>query len=308
MTRSTHTRRFILGAGAAGVFWPSAALPAPSQPRQSEGGIGGTGIVGLLTEFGSLIVAGRRVATDDLTKYSDGFGEITASDIAIGDSLTVEAGGPTDRLTARRVHVTHPLVGEITAIAKGGRELTILGTTVKLSRPNRLARIGQRVAVSGLWRGNTVEASALTPARDARDLVSGTVDPAGFATTVSGVRVRGTGIQQLKDEGFGSVVGRYDPNTGLMRSQRAVTARFTGAAGPLKRLAIEGYLEQTRTAPGYRVAGLGHSFARNIDLSPYTQGRTLFLGDYTGLFAAREALGLPEDPAARAQILGAFAR
>ena len=179
---------------------------------------------------------------------------------------------------------------------------------MKLARPNRLARIGQRVAVSGLWRGNAVEASGLTPARDARDLVSGTVDRAGFATTVSGVRVSGTGIQQLEDEGFGSVVGRYDPNTGLMRSQRAVTARFTGAAGPLKRLAIEGYLEQTRAAPGYRVAGLGHSFARNIDLSPYAQGRTLFLGDYTGLFAAREALGLPEDPAARAQILGAFAR
>ena len=112
---------------------------------------------------------------------------------------------------------------------------------------------------------------------------------------MSGVRVRGTGIQQLEDEGFGSFVGRYDPNTSLMRSQRAMTTRLTGAAGPLKRLTIEGYLVQTRAASGYRVAGLGHSFARNIDLSPYAQGRTLLLGDYTGLFAVREALGLPED-------------
>jgi len=308
MTRNTHTRRFILGTGAASVFWPGAALPAPAQPRQSEGGIGGTGIVGILTEFGSLIVAGRRVAVDGVTQYSDGFGEISARDINIGDSLTVEAGGPVDMLTARRVHVTHPLVGEITAVANGGKELTILGTPVRLARPNRLARVGRRVAVSGLWRGNTVEGSGLSPARDTRDLVAGTVDRAGLGVTVSGLSVRGAGSQRLKDEGFASIVGRYDPNSALMRSERAVTARFTGAAGPLKRLTIEGYLEPTRAAPGYRVAGLGHSFSRNIDLSPYAQGRTLFLGDYTGLFAAREALVLPEDPAARAQILGAFAR
>lgn len=100
-----------------------------------QGGIGGTGIVGILTEFGSLIVASRRVATDGQTTYSDGFGDVRASDITIGDSLTVEAGGRTDMQTAQRVHVTHPLVGEITAIANSGRELTILETTVKLSRP-----------------------------------------------------------------------------------------------------------------------------------------------------------------------------
>ena len=309
MTRNRHTRRFVLSAGAAaGVFWPTAALPAPAQPRQSEGGIGGTGIVGILTEFGSLIVAGRRVQMDGLTRYTDGFGDIGASDVVIGDSLTIEANGPVDNLTARRVHVTHPLVGEVTAVGDAGRSLTILGTTVRLARPNRLARVGQRVAVSGLWRGNSVEASGLSPARDNRDLVAGTVDRAGFGVTVSGVRVRGTGSQQLEDGGFGSIVGRYDPESGLMRSERAGTARFTGAAGPLKRLAVEGYLEPTRTAPGYRIAGLGHSFARNIDLSPYAQERTLFLGNYTGLFAAREALVLPEDPTARARILGAFAR
>ena len=307
MTRDKHTRRFVMGAAAAGVFWPGAGVSAPAEPRPSEGGIGGTGIVGILTEFGSLIVAGQRVAMDGLTRYSDGFGEIRERDVTLGDSLTVEASGPSDALTARRVHVTHPLVGEVTAVGRDGRSLTVLGRLVRLSQPNPLGRVGQRVAVSGLWRGTEVEASGLSPARDTRDLVAGTVDRAGFGVSVSGVSARGTGVQRLKDEGFARIVGRYDPQSRQIRSEQADTARFTGAAGPLKRLAIEGYLEQTRTAPGYRVAGLGHSFARNIDLSPYARDRTLFLGDYTGLFAARQALVLPEDPSDRARILGAFA-
>lgn len=308
MTRDKHTRRFFLGASVAGAFWPGVALPAPGDTRPSEGGIGGTGIVGILTEASGLVVAGRALSVDALTRYTDGFGEITAADLRRGDSLTVEASGPEGRLTARRIHVTHPLVGEVTDVDAMAGRLTVNGTPVLLARPDPLARVGTRVAVSGLWRGATVEASALAPARDGRDLVAGAVDRTGLQVRVSGVRVRGTGVQQLADEGFGSVVGRYDPARGLLRATGADGARFTGAAGPLVRLAIEGYLEPTAAAPGYRVAGLGHSFERDLDLSPYAEGRTLFLGDYTGLFAARAALALPEDPSARARVLGALSR
>ncbi|MEM8571730.1 MAG: DUF5666 domain-containing protein [Pseudomonadota bacterium] len=297
MKTGNFSRRTAILGGFAALALPRGGW---GQEREIEGGIGGTGIVGVLTDFGSLVVGGRLVASDRETVITDGFGPVPESSLAIGDSLTVEASGSADALIARRVHVTHPLVGEITQIS---RDLVVInGTEVVLPSGARSAQIGQRVAVSGLWRENRVIASRLSPARSDLDLVAGDVTRGLSGVAVGGVPVTNTLPNQASGS-FATVSGRYNTDADRLVVQTARGDRFTEAAGPLRELAVEGYLEPTTRAPGFRISGLGHSFARNLNLAQFADERVLFDGPYVDTFAADTAVVLPEDANRRRQLL-----
>ncbi|MEM6594920.1 MAG: DUF5666 domain-containing protein [Pseudomonadota bacterium] len=292
-------RSFLTLSGAA--LLPPGLGQAQSTPREAEGGIGGTGIVGLVTEVGVLSVAGNRLTVDSETRFSDPFGAVSAADITLGDSITVEAAGAEGARVARRVHVTYPLVGVVRAVS--GRRFEVNGVPVTARTGIVSPPEGARVAVSGLWRGSSVVASRLTPAGSNDDLIAGDVTRRIGQSFVGPVRVLGQNIGRAADGSFASVRGRYDPDTKRFRVTQFENSRFVGAAGPLKRLAVEGYLEPSDKAPGYRISGLGHSFARNLDLSGFVGGKTLFTGAYTGLFDARRGIALPESFDAQRRLL-----
>lgn len=302
MKTPNFSRRAMLTLGVAAAALPGVVMAQATRP-DVEGGIGGTGIVGLLTDFGSLIVAGNYVRTNSSTRYSDGFGPLREGNLQLGDSLTVEAAGPENALIAKRVHVTHPLVGAITQVSGNGRRITVNGVEVRLDGRLRGFGVGDRVAVSGLWRGAIVQASRLARARSANDLVAGDVNRSGGTTRVGAVPVRGSGTGSPARGSFASIVGQFDPQTGVLRARRVVTQRFVGAAGPLVRLSVEGYLDPSSSAPGYRVAGLGHSFERNLKLDSFAGSRVLMNGAYTGKFAASGAVVLPEGFGAQRRVL-----
>lgn len=308
MTDPRVSRRLFLACASAGIALPGASVGQQIE-KPVEGGIGGTGIVGVLTEFGSLIVAGNHVATDSRTTYSDAYGRLQKANLRLGDSLTVEAAGSASGLVARRVHVTHPVVGPITSVSRGGRLLRINGVEVVTTSRTPFG-VGARVAVSGVWRGAQVIASRISPARSATDLVSGDVLRAqgAGALRVGGVDLRGRGLGGRPFGSFATAFGRFNADSGVFETTRVTSGRFTGAAGALRRLSIEGYLAPTSTAPGYRIAGLGHSFARNLELARYANQRMLFNGAYTGKFAANTATPLPESSSARARLLGRLSR
>ncbi len=298
MGSSSLSRRALL-AGLGATLLP---LSAPAQEKESEGGIGGTGIVGILSDLDRLIVAGNRLRPSKDTMYSDAFGRISNRDLRVGDSLTVEARGSADALTARRIHVTYPLVGTIASVSRDGLRLVVNGAVVRLEVPSRFAQAGYRVAVHGLWRGKEVTASRLVPARGAIDLVSGTVERVGFKTAVGAVPVVRAG--RTIDGGYAEALGRFETERGIFRvSERIETRRFTSEARFLTNLSIEGYLETVRERPGFRISGLGHSFRRNLRLDAFLDQRVLFNGQYNGLFAAERATVLPEDFTRRRALL-----
>ncbi|MFK7880462.1 DUF5666 domain-containing protein [Roseobacter sp.] len=307
MTTSKLSRRTALAAGLSTAMFPN-ALWAQASTREVEGGIGGTGIVGVITDFDRLVVSGNQLGVDANTRLSDGFGEVDRTSLRLGDSLTIEAAGPPDALLARRIHVTHPLVGAIGAILAGGSRLTVNGVEVVLPDPEPTLAIGKRVAVAGLWQGAFVIASRVSQAQSDRDLISGDVRRSFGRVQLGPIAMRGRGITGLPNGSFATASGQYDPERQLFRVEALTPNRFTEAAGSLGRLSIEGYLEPTPTAPGYRVSGLGHSFARNLQLSRYKDVRVLFNGAYTGKFAANRALVLPDNVQARRSLLASFSR
>lgn len=306
MGRTKFSRRSALLCAAAGSLYPPASFA--QEQREAEGGIGGTGIVGVLTDFSSLIVAGNKVQTSSDTSYRDAFGVLRESDLQLGDSLTVEALGMPDDLVANQVQVNYPLVGPVTSVEDGGRSVIVNGTEVRLQTPQRTARLGQRVAVLGLWQSNQVIGSRLAAARDARDVISGTVSRRGLSVRIGPVLIEGRGRRRLQGGEFATVLGRYQAENGVFISEAIQLGRFTDLAAPLTDLSVEGYLEPTRGNPGYRIAGLGHSFARNLNLEPFLNERVLFGGPYDGLFAADQAIVLPENPAQRRRLLRQLAQ
>lgn len=285
-----------------------ADVAVADRPPPIEGGIGGTGIVGVVTGLGSIRVNGLTVAVPPDAVIADVYGVRDPATLAIGHSVTVEAAGLADRLSARRVAVVTPLAGRIDTVGLDGRRFRLLGVDVVLEpgAPGAdLVAAGRRVAVSGAWRGGGVVAARLDPLdAGAPAALAGTVQAgrgpggrrlAGFALDLpAGLPVPDVGS-------FAAVLGR--PNGGRFVVETVRPGRFAGAAGPLARLSVEGYLEPAAAAPGFVLSGLGHSFDEAARLDPLAGGRAVFVGRYDGTFVVRHGLPLPEGLEARAAVL-----
>ncbi len=267
-------------------------------------GIGGTGIVGTLADFGSLIVNGLSIETDAETLVIDAFGAIGESDLAVGDSLTMEASPGPGGLVARRVHVTHPIIGPVERI--GSDQLQIAGVAVKVEPGAEVAvTLGRRVAVSGIWAGDRVIASRIAERPDPEvSVLAGAVKalPAGGDLAIGGVPLRfKPGVERPVVGGFVTVRGFVGPDGFEVVSFGE--GRFTGAAGPIVRLSVDGYLDPTDQAPFHEISGLGHSFDSEAKLDRFAQSRWLFDGPYEETFKVATGTALPEDLTERRRLL-----
>ncbi|MEM8811011.1 MAG: DUF5666 domain-containing protein [Pseudomonadota bacterium] len=276
------------------------------ETKPAQGGIGGTGIVGTVTDFGSVVINGLSVAVDDATAITSALGPLGEADLAIGQSLTVEASGTTDALVARRIHVTHPVIGMVRRARLNPNRLRVAGVRVRLEAGVQGdVEDGAFVAVSGLWDGDRVVASRIEPIQSTGISViagalspdRGTGDPA-----IGNQRLIVTQGLELPAMGtFATVLGR--PSDDGFQVTEIRPGRFVGAAGPLERLSVEGYLDPTGAAPFFEVSGLGHSFDAAASLRPFRNDRTLFEGAYVGTFAVETGIILPENQEARRRLL-----
>lgn len=295
-------RTLLAGLGVAALGACAGPIRIGEGKKPPKGGIGGTGIVGTLTDFGSLIVNGLRVGTDRATSITDTFGTVPEAALQIGQVLTIEAADGPDGLIARRVHITHPVIGRVEIADRARRSGVVASVPVALEDAG-LGQLepGTRVAVSGVWEGDRVVASRIDRlADDGPTAIAGVLRG---ADNLAGRRVAGLGPEAPEPGTFVTAIGRHGPS-GLEISD-LVPGRFTGAAGALIALSVEGYLEPSPEAPFRAVSGLGHSFDPASRLSPFETRRTLFTGAYTGTFAVEDGLILPEDLNKRRRLIRA---
>ncbi|WP_415922007.1 hypothetical protein [Tateyamaria sp. SN6-1] len=298
---TTFSRRHALGLmGAATV---SACAPVVQTGALSEdpfeGGIGGTGIVGTMIGAGSVLINGLRVEIPDAVRIVENGGIGGTGALMPGRAMTIVARTRRDRMEALRIDVEDPLIGTLRRTSSG---LRLNGTPVTIE-PGAVGGtlVGRRVAASGVWqRDGSLRASLVQPSGLA-DSVSGTVagDPA------TGWRIGQTLIQP--PAGSSLIAGQYASASGTFNGTSLIArtlrqGRFRPGTS-LRQLSVEGYLERIDTAPGFRIAGLGHSFARRLDLAPLAGSRAVFFGPYDGLFAARRAVFLPEGVGKRRSVL-----
>lgn len=308
MTPPHKPGRRAVAAGAAALLLSTALSgTAQAQARDDlpppEGGIGGTGIVGLLTSVQPLRINGLELAEGSDTLFRDAFGQISPATLRPGQSVTILARAVGDAPPrAVLVDRTTPLIG---TLERTGTGLAVNGVALRTEPGVQAgATVGTRVAVSGLWDGDSVVASRIDPAPEgAPDVIAGTLERSLTGNRIAGVPVaRGSGGLRIPDHGFGTFIGRYDD--GRFAISRVSAGRFQGqGARSLRALLVEGYLEPADRSPGYRVSGLGHSFDRAARLAPVAGERVLFEGPYRSTFRVETGLVLPEEAGARRRLL-----
>ena len=92
----------------------------PTNPP-SEGGIGGTGIIGILADADRPLINGLRLSPPPGLTLRDPFGAPSRSGLALGQALTVEAiRDDAGALLVRAVTLVDPLVGPVEAVTGDG--------------------------------------------------------------------------------------------------------------------------------------------------------------------------------------------
>lgn len=293
---SVMDRRSLLGflaVGALGGCAPGDEF-AEGRRQPAEGGIGGTGIIGTLVDFGSLIVNGLRIELPQDVEVQTALGGLSHQDLRVGHTLTIEAETRDGVLFARRVDLTYPVAGIISSRAASGTTAKVAGVTVMLEPgAGVFPPADTYCAVSGFWDGAKVMASRVdTLPAPGREVVAGTIRGSGNSWTIGGQRVTLPAGAKPENEGYATALGTAGAGAFLVDELRQ--GRFTGAAGALTRLSVEGYLAPIAEAPFQTVDGLGHSFSADSAVAPHIGRRTLFNGSYDGKFRLAQAVTLSE--------------
>lgn len=289
------TRRQALTLLGSTALFGGLASHATSQdePDPFEGGIGGTGIVGTVYGAGALSVNGLGVDVTTRTAIRSAFGRVNTASLAPGQVLTIEAQKDRSGIKARDIFIDYALVG---TLQQNGASASVNGVPlVDWRSALGQGQAGQRVAVSGVWTPSGVRPNRIDAAPAGPDLIAGTFN----GRQIGGVTLA-TGAT-LPDRGS-YTVALGQAGDGGFDVERFRTGRFATFSG-LRLLSVDGYLEPTRNAPGFRIAGLGHSFARNAELSQIGGRRAIYFGPYSGRFDARVGYIVPDRYTARQRAL-----
>ena len=150
-------------------------LASNSDP-DDESGIGGTGIIGTITGFGSIFVNGVEVEVERNTRLSVDGQPASDFELARGnvvEVLAVEQRGVTH---ASRIQVRHEIIGKVEHVDSANNRFTVLGQTVlQDAQTGAMPRPGDSVQISG-FRDATgdIHATRVAKTRGGNLLLSGT--------------------------------------------------------------------------------------------------------------------------------------
>ncbi len=213
--------------------------PPPAEPPLGGGdrGLGGTGVIGTIRRFGSIIVNDLRIAyPQDVAVRIDGEAASAAA-LKIGQVVHVVARPGPGGLSTQRIDVTSEVVGPVESAAPG--RLVVLGQRVMTDGLPGEWAAGTRVAVSGLRRPDgVIVASLVEPRGSGPDRVAGPVRRNGDGTlAIGGLRLQGA--DALPPGKRALVTGSVE--AGTMRVTNAAQGGLPFSAG-LRTLSIEAYI------------------------------------------------------------------
>lgn len=269
---SSQADRGIGGTGAPGGTGGTSGLTQSAErgiggtgTPGGTGAPGGTGIVGVITGFGSIFVDGLEIGYDSATPVDIDGASGSANALRVGQVVAIEAEGPPSALKARNVAVRYQVSGPVDALTESGQMLHVAGQSVAID--SRLAgnaslQPGAWVAVSGLRRPDgTIVATRIDPR------------PAG-RVSVRGLLVRGPdgrlgigGLHLAPAPGLAALDGQYVQVSGSyadgrltprsVAPDRVASDPFAHFGPHVQRLVVESYFHaeggRLRTAAGFSV-------------------------------------------------------
>lgn len=261
-----------------------------------NGGLGGTGIVGVITGFASICVNGVEVHYDDATPIQDNGQPVKAGTLAVGQMVAVVARGQGDELQAQRIALQHQAVGPVERVDVPRREVRVLGQTVHWSGDTgalAALRPGQWVRVSGLRLsdGSIESTHVQTVAAQAQASLSGPAEhgPDGSIRVAGAtINTRALGLMdglRLWRAALGGqevrLQGPWDGGQLLATAQEVQPTR--NALGAVERVVVEGFVKAASKdaldiGQGRMVWGAQVSERQRAGLSPEREQRVRITG------------------------------
>lgn len=287
----------------------------------AEGGIGGTGIFGTITSFGSIVVNGLTIDFDDDIVLPQASVVGQSLPLTVGSAVLVEAERSDGVWNARQIALFLPVVGPVSSINEAGGDLRVMGTSIIIDSDTEMVdRLGgagnspldmkaiapgDRLAVSGLWKGGEVIASRIDrlnadgPA-SLRGLMLGT----GDSTVIGGTRLAPNCCDGLETPVFANLTGRYqDGLFEILDLQTGATLLFSDA---VDQLVVEAFLARDPDGVGFHLSGFGIPADQSATLATEPGVRSLFVGRLDDTFLVQDSIALPSERGARIDLLRAF--
>lgn len=117
--------------------------------EEGDYGLGGTGIVGSVTGFGSIFVNGVEVEISDQTRLSVDGRQVDDYSYAIGETVEILAANNASHTTALQLNVRHEIIGPVSSWDDKTNSMQILGQRIQVPENSGPWSIDQMVKVSG---------------------------------------------------------------------------------------------------------------------------------------------------------------
>jgi hypothetical protein len=237
-----------------------------------KGGVGGTGIVGVITGFASVCVNGVEVHYDASTPVTSNGTLSSVSQLAVGQVVLVNAQGQGTQLKAQSITALYAVVGPVQTVDAAQRRLRVLGQPLRLDEDIDMRQLqpGTWVQASGhrLASGEIVVGSVERIAPQAQARLSGRItriEPG--ALYVEGVRVvlstQSMPANTVVSVGMEAAVSGVW-NGAQLQAQQVELQPTRSGLGTGARVVLQGYVHSLRG----RELSVGYS---NITLSPDVQ-------------------------------------
>lgn len=139
------------GIGGTGFSPITPQIPAEYLAQHTEpDGIGGTGIVGTITGFGSICINGQEIHYDHHTPTFENGVPSNATRLALGQTVAVRSTPVSDGFIAQQIHVLYEVQGPITEVDHAHRQLIVLGQRIAVAAQDfNQFHAGELVVISG---------------------------------------------------------------------------------------------------------------------------------------------------------------
>ncbi|MGI9491900.1 MAG: DUF5666 domain-containing protein [Geminicoccaceae bacterium] len=312
----TTSRSSASEGGIGGTGAPSRGETIASDDK--EGGIGGTGIFGTITSFGSIVVNGQTVKFGEEVVQSRE--QITGRELplSVGSAVIVEARSEEDGWIAERVALFLPLVGPVSVVDPASGTLSVMGTSILLEDDAAIVdrrghadgeiidlgaiAMGDRLAVSGIWKGGEIVASRIDRLDDdGPHAASGLLLLTSDGMLVGGTQLTSDCCSELDAPAYVQLFGRYlDDLFEVDRLETGVTLLFSRK---IERLIVEAFLARDPIGEGFHLSGFGIPADQSATVKTLPGVRSLFVGAYDDAFHIRQSVVLPAGTVARENVL-----
>jgi hypothetical protein len=213
----------------------------------ADSGLGGTGIVGVVTGFGSICVNGLKVEYAPETPLQRAGQPVPHSTLAVGQVVALQAVEQGPRLQAGRIAVLDAAVGPLGAVDPATGRFTVLGEAATALVPADLASLkpGQWVRVSGQrLASGEIRATRVQATPPGNAWVAGTLSRTATGDWQVGRTPLAADSAILPAaSALGQEVGVYGVWTGERLQASAVQLGPTRAAlGPVNEVLLQGYV------------------------------------------------------------------